>query len=113
MIGLVAMVTTATVFVWNTGFVRPKIRLVSASASAVQASSTTRPALTFVVRNEGSVPLYIEGVDARASGLEPDTISIANYGLRGPAAHPLHGSVRIGGGGEVLVAMTFTCWGNR
>src|SRR6202035_2699244 len=94
---------------------RPKIRLVSASASAsaVQASSTSRPALTFVVRNEGSVPLYVEGVDARASGLGPYTIAIVNYGPMGPAAHRLHGSVQIGGGGEVLVSMGYSSWNCR
>jgi hypothetical protein len=109
MIAVSVVVTVAVVWVWNTGLVRSRLGLVSEVSSA-EAGPGTEPELTFIVRDLGSVPLYLDAVDARAPGLGPSTVRFALESPRGDLGPRVGGPVRVGGGGDVVVSMTFASW---
>ena len=106
---LLVAVTVAVVWVWNAGLVRPRLGLVS-GVSSTEAGRSTTPELTFTVRNVGSVPLYLDAVDAGAPGLDRATVRFAVGSPNGVLGPRVGRSVRVGGGGDVEVSMTFASW---
>jgi hypothetical protein len=108
-LGVVVLVTVAAVL-WNTGLVRPRIGLVSASASWVQAGPGSDPGVTFVLRNDGSVPFHLEGVDARAPGLGRPRVAVSLLQADGTPARSDGGSPVVGGGLQIRVVLTFRSW---
>jgi hypothetical protein len=109
LIGLLIVVGVAVVVVGNAGVLRPRLGLVS-GVSSTEAGGARPPELTFVVRNLGSVPLYLDGVDAQSPGLGRPTVRLAVESASGAPGRRVGGPVRVGGGGEVVVSMTFGSW---
>ncbi len=111
LMAITALVLVLVVAVANTGLVRPKLGLVP-NASYTAAGSTTLPSLAFDVRNDGSFPVSIVGVDARARGLGGARVGVARLGAGGTQA--AHGfPLRIAHGDVARITMTFATWNCR
>ena len=109
LLGIPVFIIIAVVLSATTGLIRPKLDL-DFNASYTAAGATSRPALSFNVRNDGSFPLTIVSVDARQPGLEGPRVTISVIDVDGTDQPVGSGNVRVAGGGEVHIAMTFTSW---
>jgi hypothetical protein len=107
---MVVVVVISVVALLDAGLVRPRLGLNPSSASFTQAGLTSKPTMTFILRNDGGLPLYLDGIDARARGLGAPVVTIASDDVTGTAGRQLHGSIRLGDGGEVFVTMTYESW---
>ena len=106
----VAVLVTVAAVLWDTGLVRPRIGLGSASASWVQAGPGSDPGVTFVLRNDGSVPFRLEEVDARAPGLGRPRLAVSLLRPDGTSARGAGGLPVVGGGDQIRVVLTFLSW---
>jgi len=109
LLGIPVFIIIAVALSATTGLIRPKLGL-DFNASYTAAGATSRPALSFNVRNDGSFPLTIVSVDARQPGLEDPRVAMSVIDVDGTDRPVGSGNVRVAGGGEVHIAMTFTSW---
>ena len=103
------LVIVVVVALSSTGLVVPKLGLTS-NASYRAASSSTTPNLAFNVRNDGSFPLTLSGVDTREPGLSDGTVTIATLGAGGERGLAQGFPLRLGSGQSARVTMTFARW---
>ena len=107
-----ALVVVVVVFVSSSGLVRPKLAL-SLDASYTAAGPTSRPTVTFTVRNNGRFPLSIVGVDTRVAGLSGARVTIAPFDALGELG-PRHGfPLTLTGGHQAQITLTFASWNCR
>jgi hypothetical protein len=110
---VVAVVVIGVVTILNVGVVRPRLGLDLSSSSFTQAGPTSRPGMTFIVRNNGRLPLTIDGLDARGPGLGAPIVTFASDEATGSVGRPLDGSINLSAGKEVRVTMAFASWNCR
>lgn len=103
---VVVAVIAAALWIWASGLAVPKLGPDGQSGSSWslgQASRTSGPQLVFMVRNNGSVPLTVDGVDARAPGLISPQVTVSTGGITVPAGRP----VPLAPGAVLVVGMHF------
>ncbi len=106
---IAVLVVVIVVAMCNAGLVRPKLGL-TPDASYTAAGSSTKPSLAFDIRNDGSFPFTLSGVDASASGLSDARVTIEPVGAGGELRTSYGFPLRMSKGDIAHITVSFAAW---